>query len=76
MNPVYHSYTKHIDIQHHYIWDPMQDGSFNIMSVQTRNNVADPLAKFHQQLAPVSSQELCLVSGLIAGECCESDVPE
>ena len=76
-NPVHHSHTKHIEIWHQYIWDTMQDGTFNVSSVPTKNNIANMLMKSfacdqHQFLC----EKLGLVDGSIAGECCELNMLE
>ncbi len=52
-NPVLHSRTKHIDIQHHYIWDDISAGEIQLTYMPTAEMIADGLtkplthAKFH-----------------------------
>ena len=70
-NPVHHSRTKHIEIRHHYIRDPVPDGTFNVSSVPTKNNIADALTKsFACDRHRFLRKKLDLVDGSIAGECC------
>ena len=44
-NPVLHSRTKHIDIQHHFIRNEVIDGRINLSYIPTENMVADGLTK-------------------------------
>ncbi len=44
-NPVNHCKTKHIDVQHHFIQECMEDGSINLCSVPSTDNVADICTK-------------------------------
>ncbi|GJS39818.1 retrovirus-related pol polyprotein from transposon TNT 1-94 [Tanacetum coccineum] len=44
-NPVYHSKTKHIEIQHHFIRDSYEKRLIEMVKIHTNNNVADLLAK-------------------------------
>jgi hypothetical protein len=45
-NPTYHSKTKHIDIQYHFVRDMVEENKVLLMKVDTLNNVADSLTKF------------------------------
>jgi hypothetical protein len=40
-NPVEHSRTKHIDIQHHFLRDHQQRGDIDIYHISTENQLAD-----------------------------------
>jgi hypothetical protein len=44
-NPTYHSKTKHIDIQYHFVRDIIEEKKVLLMKVDTLNNVADSLTK-------------------------------
>ncbi|GKA63874.1 putative ribonuclease H-like domain-containing protein [Tanacetum coccineum] len=44
-NPVYHSRTKHIEIQHHFIRDCYEKRLIDVVKIHTDNNVADLLTK-------------------------------
>ena len=40
-NPAYHSKTKHIDVQYHFMWDMIEDKKVLLVKVDTLNNIAD-----------------------------------
>jgi hypothetical protein len=40
-NPVEHSRTKHIDIQHHFLRDHQQKGHIDVYHISTENQLAD-----------------------------------
>ncbi|GJU23567.1 retrovirus-related pol polyprotein from transposon TNT 1-94 [Tanacetum coccineum] len=44
-NPVQHSYTKHIEIRHHFLRDNVQKGHISIEKVPSVDNIADILTK-------------------------------
>jgi hypothetical protein len=44
-NPTYHSKTKHIDIQYHFVRDMIEENKVSLMKVDTLKNVADSLTK-------------------------------
>jgi hypothetical protein len=44
-NPTYHSKTKHIDIQYHFVRDIIEEKKVLLMKVETFKNVADSLKK-------------------------------
>lgn len=44
-NPVLHTRTKHIDIQHHYIRDEVTSGRINLVYTPTEEMLADGLTK-------------------------------
>lgn len=44
-NPVFHSRTKHIDIQHHFVREQVEAGSVHLEYVPTGDNLADILTK-------------------------------
>ncbi|GJS33965.1 retrovirus-related pol polyprotein from transposon TNT 1-94 [Tanacetum coccineum] len=44
-NPIYHSKTKHIEIQHHFIRDSYEKRLIEMVKIHTDNNVADLLTK-------------------------------
>jgi hypothetical protein len=45
-NPTYHSKTKHIDIQYHFVRDMVEENKVLLMKVDTLKNVADSLKKY------------------------------
>jgi hypothetical protein len=45
-NPTYHSNTKHIDIQYHFVREMIEEKKVLLMKVDTLKNVADSLTKF------------------------------
>ena len=44
-NPAYHSKTKQIDVQYHFVRDMIEENKVSLMKVDTLNNVADSLTK-------------------------------
>ena len=44
-NPVQHSRTKHIGIQHHFIRELVEDGTFTLEFIYTDNQKADLFTK-------------------------------
>jgi hypothetical protein len=44
-NPAFHSRTKHIDVQYHFVREVMEDGSVDFQKVHTKKNPADALTK-------------------------------
>jgi hypothetical protein len=44
-NPTYHSKTKHIDVQYHFVRDMVEDKKVLLDKVDTLKNVADSLTK-------------------------------
>ena len=44
-NPIQHSRTKHIDIRHHFLRDPVQNGDIALEFVDTNNQLADIFTK-------------------------------
>lgn len=72
-NPVHHGRTKHIDIRHHYVRDAVSNGTFNVSTVGTKDNVADILTKsFSRDRHEFLTEKLGIVGCSIAGECCKS----
>jgi hypothetical protein len=45
-NLVYHSKTKHIDVQYHFVRDMVEDKKVLLMKVDTLKNVLDSLTKY------------------------------
>jgi hypothetical protein len=45
-NPAYHSKTKHIDVQYHFVRDMVEENKVLLMKVYTLKNVVDSLIKF------------------------------
>ena len=45
-NPAYHSKTKHIDVQYHFVRDMVEAKRVLLVNVDTLKNVADALTKF------------------------------
>ena len=44
-NPAYHSNTKHIDVQYHFVRDMIEEKKVSLMKVDTLKNFADSLTK-------------------------------
>jgi hypothetical protein len=44
-NPAYHSKTKHIDVQYHFVRDMIEENKVSLMNVDTFKNVSDSLKK-------------------------------
>jgi hypothetical protein len=44
-NPAYHSKTKHIDVQYHFVRDMIEEKKVSLMKVDTLKNFADSLTK-------------------------------
>ena len=66
-NPTYHSKTKHIDIQYHFVRDMVEEKKVLLMKVDTLKNVADSLTK------SMSTEKFswCRGSmGIVALDCC------
>jgi len=45
-NPAYHSKTKHIDVQYHFVRDMIEDKKVLLVKVDTLKNIADALTKY------------------------------
>jgi hypothetical protein len=43
---IYHSNTKHIDVQYHFVRDMVEEKKVLLMKVDTLKNFADSLTKF------------------------------
>jgi len=44
-NPAFHSRTKHIDVQYHFVRKVVEDGSVDFQKVHTKKNLVDALTK-------------------------------
>jgi len=44
-NPAYHSKTKHIDVQYHFVRDMIEDKKVLLVKVDNLKNIADALTK-------------------------------
>jgi len=44
-NPAFHSRTKHIDVQYHFVREVVEDGSVDFQKVHTKENPPDALTK-------------------------------
>ena len=44
-NLVFHSKTKHIGVQYHFIQEVIEDGSVDLQKIHTKENLADILTK-------------------------------
>jgi hypothetical protein len=44
-NPIEHSHTKHIDIQHHFLRDRQQKGGTDVCHISTDHQLADIFTK-------------------------------
>jgi hypothetical protein len=56
-NPTYHSKTKHIHVQYHFVRDMVEENKVLLMKVDTLKNVANSLTKF------VRAEKLSLCRG-------------
>lgn len=45
-NPAYHSKTKHIDVQYHFVRDMIEDKKVLLVKVDTLKNTANALTKY------------------------------
>src|SRR5579859_2938583 len=56
-NPEYHAHTKHIDIQHHFVWECIENGNIILQYVPTNEMAADAMTKglIHDRLHYLSS---------------------
>jgi hypothetical protein len=45
-NPTYHSKTKHIDVQYHFVRDMVESNKVMLDKVDTLENIVDSLTKF------------------------------
>jgi len=45
-NPTYHSKTKHIEVQYHFVRDMIEDKKVLLVKVDTLKNIADALTKY------------------------------
>jgi hypothetical protein len=54
-NPVEHSRTKHIDIQHHFLRDHQQRRDINVCHISTENQLADTFTK------PLDGKRFCML---------------
>jgi hypothetical protein len=52
-NPVEHSRTKHIDIEHHFLRDHQQKGDIKVYHINTENQLADIFTK------PLDEKRFC-----------------
>ncbi|KAH9682249.1 hypothetical protein KPL71_027276 [Citrus sinensis] len=44
-NPAFHSRTKHLGVQYHFVREVMEDGSVDLQKIHTKENLADVLTK-------------------------------
>ena len=44
-NPIQHSRTKHIEIQHHFIWELVEDGTLTLKFIHTNDQKVDLFTK-------------------------------
>ena len=44
-NPVAHECTKHINIQHHFLWEKVLNNSIDLTHVLTKDDLSDALTK-------------------------------
>jgi hypothetical protein len=44
-NPAFHSRTKHIRVQYHFVREVVEDGSVNLQKIHTTDNLADVMTK-------------------------------
>ena len=44
-DPKFHAWTKHIALQHHFIWEKIVDGNIELEYIQTSWQIADGFTK-------------------------------
>ena len=44
-NPAFHSKTKHIGIQYHFVREVVEEGSVDMQKIHTKDNLADVMTK-------------------------------
>lgn len=44
-NPAFHSKTKHIRVQYHFVREKVEEGSVDIQKIHMKDNLADALTK-------------------------------
>ena len=44
-NPAFHSRTKHIGVQYHYVREVIEEGSVDMQKIHTKDNLADAMTK-------------------------------
>lgn len=71
-NPVYHSQSKHIDIQHHYIRDEVKAGRIELSYIPTGEMIADGLTK---ALEPVKFLTFVKQMGMSSTDSSNSEAP-
>jgi len=55
-NLAYHSKTKYIDVQYHFVRDMIEDKEMLLVKVDTLNNIADTLKKYVRSSHGVEKQ--------------------
>jgi len=60
-NPIYHKQRKHIDIQHHFIREKIENKHINLSYCPTEEMVADMLTK---EIGRVKNEKCCATIGL------------
>ena len=44
-NPVQHARTKHIEVRHHFLWNYVEKGDFELIFIETAKQLADIFTK-------------------------------
>ena len=44
-NPAFHSRTKHIGVQYHFVREVVEDGSVDMLKIHIKENLADVMTK-------------------------------
>jgi len=44
-NPAFHSRTKHIGVQYHFVQEVVEDGNVDMQKIHTKDNLADAMTK-------------------------------
>ena len=44
-NPAFHSRTKHIGVQYHFVREVVEEGSVDMQKIHTKDNLADVMTK-------------------------------
>ena len=44
-NPAFHSRTKHIGVQYHFVREVVEEGSVDMQKIHTKDNLADAMTK-------------------------------
>jgi hypothetical protein len=60
-NPIFHEWSKHIQVRYHFIQGCLEEGSFKTCCINTKDQLADLLTKPHGR---IKFLELCSKIGM------------